>query len=64
MAITLISTPPAAITRDQARQLQQNSPDAIIEPIARHIQHNVRAQFSPPAADAMLGKGTLWVTER
>ncbi|RIA86725.1 regulator of volume decrease after cellular swelling-domain-containing protein [Glomus cerebriforme] len=60
MAITLISTPPAVITREQARQLQRNSPDSIIEPIAHHIQQNVRVQ---PAFDATLGKGTLWVTE-
>jgi hypothetical protein len=63
MAITLISTPPVVITREQARQLQQNSSDAIIEPIARHIQHNVCVQFTP-LAEATLGKGTLWVTER
>ncbi len=65
MAITIISTPPAVITREQARQLQQNPPeDGTMGPIARHTQHNVRVQFTPPAADAMLGKGTLWVTER
>ncbi|CAG8671270.1 15249_t:CDS:2, partial [Funneliformis mosseae] len=64
MAITLISTPPAVITREQARQMQQNPQEnGIIGPIARHTQHNVRALFTPPAADAMLGKGTLWVTE-
>ncbi|CAI2169778.1 17932_t:CDS:2 [Funneliformis geosporum] len=65
MAITIISTPPAVITREQARQMQQNPPeDGIIGPIARHTQQHVRVQFSPPAADALLGKGTLWVTER
>ncbi|RGB25567.1 regulator of volume decrease after cellular swelling-domain-containing protein [Rhizophagus diaphanus] len=63
MAITLLSTPPAVITREEARQLQQNSPDAIIEPIARHIQQNVYVRFTPPVPDTILGKGTLWVTE-
>jgi len=63
MAITLSSTPPAVITREEARQLQQNSPDAIIGPIARHIQPNVYVRFTPPAPDTILGKGTLWVTE-
>jgi hypothetical protein len=64
MAITLLSTPPAVVTREEARHLQQNSPDAIIGPIARHIQHNVYVRFTPPVPDTTLGKGTLWVTER
>lgn len=64
MPITLLSTPPAVITREEARRLQQNSPDAIIEPIARHIQQNVYVRFTPPVPDNILGKGTLWVTER
>ncbi|CAG8475620.1 20969_t:CDS:2 [Dentiscutata erythropus] len=65
MTVTLISTPPAVVTPEQINQLQQNPPDSGLMPqIARHTQQNVRVLITPPAFDAMLGKGALYVTER
>ncbi|CAG8606240.1 32834_t:CDS:2 [Gigaspora margarita] len=65
MTVTLISTPPEVVTPEQLNQLQQNPPDSGLMPqISHHIQQNVCVLITPPAFDAMIGKGTLYVTER
>ncbi|KAF0560698.1 hypothetical protein F8M41_001278 [Gigaspora margarita] len=64
MTVTLISTPPEVVTPEQLNQLQQNPPDSGLMPqISHHIQQNVCVLITPPAFDAMIGKGTLYVTE-
>ncbi|CAG8608785.1 12823_t:CDS:2 [Racocetra fulgida] len=61
MTVTLISTPPAVVTPEQTIQLQDSG---LMPEIAHHVQPNVRILITPPMFDAMLGKGTLYVTER
>ncbi|CAG8721003.1 15447_t:CDS:2 [Gigaspora rosea] len=42
MTVTLISTPPAVVTPEQANQLQQNPPDSGLMPqITHHTQQNL-----------------------
>ncbi|CAG8636852.1 23689_t:CDS:2 [Cetraspora pellucida] len=60
MTVTLISTPPAVVTPEQTIQLQDSG---LMPEIAHHVQPNVRILITPPMFDAVLGKGTLYVTE-
>lgn len=65
MAITLLTSPPPALTPPELQDLSQSTPTTFegIAPLLRHFEEEVEIVVEPAFEGFAKGTGSLWVTE-